>query len=99
MIEGLPNECLEFILQDAQSDALAEEYIRQAVVARRMLTDAYHLAIATIASVDVLVSWNFRHIVNLDRIHGFNAVNLRAGYPMLEMRSPLELWKDDNEDI
>ena len=45
------------------------------------------------------VSWNFRHIVNLNRIHGFNAVNLRAGYPMLEMRSPLELWKDDNEDI
>ena len=99
VIEGLPNACLEFVLQDAESDALAEEYIRQAVVARRMLTDAYHIAIATIASVDVLVSWNFRHIVNLDRIHGFNAVNLRARYPMLEIRSPLELWKDDNEDI
>ena len=99
VIEGLPNECLEFVLQDPESDPLAEEYIRQAIVARRMLTDAHHIATATIASVDVLVSWNFRHIVNLDRIHGFNAVNLRAGYPMLEIRSPLELWKDDNEDI
>ena len=54
---------------------------------------------ATIAKVDVLVSWNFKHIVNLDRIHGFNAVNLRSGYPMLEIRSPLEVWTDDNEKV
>jgi hypothetical protein len=45
------------------------------------------------------VSWNFRHIVNLERIHGFNAVNLRAGYPLLEIRSPLEVWKDEDEDL
>ena len=64
-----------------------------------MLADAQHIALATVARVDVLVSWNFRHIVNLDRIRGFNAVNLRAGYPLLEIRSPLELWPDDNEDF
>jgi hypothetical protein len=81
------------------SEALAEEYIRQAVVSRRMLAHAQHIAVATVARVDVLVSWNFRHIVNLDRIHGFNAVNLRAGYPLLEIRSPLEVWKDDDEDL
>jgi len=39
----------------------------------------------------VLVSWNFRHIVNLQKIRGFNAVNLKAGYPMLEIRSPWEV--------
>jgi len=49
--------------------------------------------------VDVLVSWNFRHIVNLDRIRGFNAVNLRGGYALLEIRSPLEVWKDEDEDV
>ena len=64
-----------------------------------MLADALHIAVATIAKVDVLVGWNFKHIVNLDRIHGFNAVNLRLGYAMLEIRSPLEVWKDDNEDV
>jgi hypothetical protein len=64
-----------------------------------MLADAQHIAVATVARVDVLVSWNFRHIVNVDRIHGFNAVNLRAGYPLLEIRSPLEVWKDDDEDL
>jgi hypothetical protein len=41
--------------------------------------------------VDVLVSWNFQQIVNLDRIHAFNAVNLMFGYPMLEIRSPREI--------
>lgn len=99
MIEDLPRGCLELIHQNAESEALAEEYIRQAVVSRRMLADAQHIAVATVARVDVLVSWNFRHIVNLDRIHGFNAVNLRAGYPLLEIRSPLEVWKDDDEDL
>jgi predicted nucleic acid-binding protein len=99
VIEDLPRECLEFVQQNAESEALAEEYIRQAVVSRRMLVDAQHIAVATVARVDVLVSWNFRHIVNLDRIHGFNAVNLRAGYPLLEIRSPLEVWKDEDEDV
>ena len=99
MIEDLPKECLEFVHQNAESEVLAEEYIRQAVVSRRMLADAQHIAVATLARVDVLVSWNFRHIVNLDRIHGFNAVNLRAGYPLLEIRSPLEVWKDEDEDV
>lgn len=98
VIEHLPKGCLELIHQNTESEELAEEYIRQAVVSRRMLADAQHIAVATVTRVDVLVSWNFRHIVNLDRIHGFNAVNLRAGYPLLEIRSPLEVWKDD-EDV
>ncbi|MFQ5600048.1 MAG: PIN domain protein [Candidatus Krumholzibacteriia bacterium] len=99
VIEDLPKGCLEFVHQDEESEALAEEYIKDGVVSRQMLVDAQHIAVATIAKVDVLVSWNFKHIVNLDRIRGFNAVNLRLGYPMLEIRSPLEVRKDDNEDI
>ena len=99
VLEDLPGECLELVHQSRESQELAEEYIRQAVVSRRMVVDAQHIAVATVARVDVLLSWNFRHIVNLDRIHGFNAVNLRLGYPLLEIRSPWEVWKDDNEDI
>ena len=99
VLEDLPPRCLEFVRQNEISEALADEYIRQEVVSHRMLADALHIAVATIAKVDVLVSWNFKHIVNLDRIHGFNAVNLRLGHAMLEIRSPLEVWKDDNEDV
>ena len=99
VLEDLPPRCLELVHQDEESEALAEEYVEQQVVSHRMLADAQHIAVATIAKVDVVVSWNFKHIVNLDRIHGFNAVNLRLGYAMLEIRSPLEVWKDDDEDI
>ena len=99
LIEQFPRDCMEFIQQDEESEALTEEYIRQNAVSRRMLVDAQHIAVATIAKVDILVSWNFRHIVNLDRIRAFNAVNLRLGYPMLEIRSPLEVWKDDDENV
>ena len=47
------------------------------------------------ARVDVLVSWNFKHMVNLRRIHGYNSVNLRRGYPTLEIRAPREVLSDE----
>jgi hypothetical protein len=50
---------------------------------------------AGVARVDVLVSWNFKHIVNLRRIHGYNSVNLRRGYPTLEIRAPREVLSDE----
>jgi hypothetical protein len=59
------------------------------------MADAQHIAIATVGRVDVLVSWNFRHIVNLERIHGYNSVNLRKGYPMIEIRTPREVLPDE----
>ncbi len=99
VVKDLPRSCVEFVQQDEESERLAEEYIKQGVVPRQMRADAQHIAVATIARVDVLVSWNFRHIVNLDRIRGFNAVNLREGYPLLEIRSPLEVWKDEKEEV
>jgi len=70
---------------------LADMYISEKVVGKTSLEDCRHIALATINKVDVLASWNFKHIVNLDRIKGYNSVNLRMGYPMLEIRSPIEL--------
>ncbi|MGH8591782.1 MAG: hypothetical protein ACREXX_21440 [Gammaproteobacteria bacterium] len=56
-----------------------------------MRADAQHIALATVARVDVLVSWNFKHMVNLKRIHAYNSVNLKMGYPLLEIRTPREV--------
>ena len=75
----------------SEADALAEAYIQEGVVTQNSMTDAQHIAAATVLRVNVLVSWNFRHIVNLRRIHLFNAVNLKRGYPMLDIRSPKEV--------
>ena len=80
---------------DAEAMDLAEAYVAQGVISPKMRADAQHIAIATVARVDVLVSWNFKHIVNLQRIHGYNSVNLRRGYPTLEIRTPREVLSDE----
>jgi hypothetical protein len=54
------------------------------------------VALATLARVDVLVSWNRRHIVKLQRIRGFNSVNLMSGYDTLEIRNPKEVLPDES---
>jgi len=70
---------------------LADTYVSEKVVGKTSLEDCRHIALATINRVDVLASWNFKHIVNLDRIKGYNSVNYRLGYPMIEIRSPKDL--------
>jgi predicted nucleic acid-binding protein len=74
-----------------EAAALADHYIREKVVGRTSVADCQHIAIATLCKVDVLVSWNFKHIVNLTRIRGYNSVNLKLGYTMLEIRTPEEI--------
>jgi predicted nucleic acid-binding protein len=76
---------------------LADNYISEKVVGKTSLEDCRHIALATINKVDVLSSWNFKHIVNLDRIKGYNSVNLRLGYQMIEIRSPKDLINYGND--
>jgi hypothetical protein len=76
---------------------LADNYIFEKVVGQTSLEDCRHISLATINRVDVLASWNFKHIVNLDRIKGYNSVNLKLGYPMIEIRSPKDLINYGND--
>jgi hypothetical protein len=93
---SVPAEHIEFLEFSAEAGSLAETYLRAGVVHPKSRVDAQHIATATLARADVLVSWNFKHIVNLQRIHGYNSVNLKLGYPILEIRSPIEVL--DYED-
>ncbi|MFZ7168196.1 MAG: PIN domain protein [Bacteroidota bacterium] len=72
---------------------LADTYVSEKVVGKTSLEDCRHIALATMNKVDVLASWNFKHIVNLDRIKGYNSVNMRLGYSLIEIRSPKDLVK------
>ena len=74
-----------------EAKILADRYIAEQVVGASSKADCQHIAIATINKVDVLVSWNFKHIVNLKRIRGYNSVNLKLNYTMLEIRTPKEI--------
>jgi hypothetical protein len=91
----IPEEYIVALKLDAEARDLADAYISEGVIASTMRADAQHIAMATVGRVDVLVSWNFKHIVNIQRIRGYNSVNLRRGYPVLEIRSPREVLTDD----
>jgi predicted nucleic acid-binding protein len=87
----LPREIKEYVTFDDEAELLSKTYIEEGVVSERFLLDSQHIALATVERVDVLISWNFKHIVNLSKIHLYNGVNLKKGYPLLEIRSPLEV--------
>jgi hypothetical protein len=80
----------EFISTDDDCIDLANQYINEGVVGPTNYADCLHIALATINKADYLLSWNFKHIVNVDRIRRYNSVNLKNGYKQLEIRSPRE---------
>ena len=92
---SVPEAHIETLQLDAEARELAEAYIAEGVITAKMRADAQHIAIATVSRVNVLVSWNFKHIVNLYRIRGYNSVNLRRGYPALEIRAPREVLSNE----
>ena len=94
-LAAVPEAHIETLQLDAEAKELAEAYVAAGVLTVKMRADAQHIAIATVGRVDILVSWNFKHIVNLQRIHGYNSVNLRRGYPMIEIRTPREVLSDE----
>lgn len=70
------------------------------VVGQTSFDDCVHIALATIHKADILVSWNFKHIVNVYRIRGYNSVNLKLGYSTIEIRSPKDIigYEDEETD-
>ena len=80
-----------------EAEELAAAYMAQKVVPAKYEDDALHVAIAVVGGIQVIVSWNFKHLVNFQREAGFNGVNLLQGYPSVRILSPLELIYDDEE--
>ncbi len=97
VLEAVPGEHTEFLETSADVEQLAEHYLAAGVVGRSMRDDAVHIAFATLARTDVLVSWNLRHIVNPRRIHLVNAVNRELEHPCPRIRTPLHLLGLDDE--
>jgi len=81
-----------------EADELAAAYLAQKVVPLDYEDDAYHVAVCTVARLDYLVSWNFKHLANVRRESGFNAVNLLQGYPVLRIVTPTFLIHGDAQE-
>ena len=82
---------------DSESDTLADIYVREGIVPARFRDDALHIAIASIADMHIVMSWNFQHIVKRKTRHMVNAINLREGYGTIEICSPKEVIEDASE--
>ena len=81
----------ELLVLPADVLPVTAAYEAKGILGQRFRNDMLHIALASIADVDVLVSWNFRHIVRLDKIRLFGAVNLELGYKPLPIYSPREV--------
>jgi hypothetical protein len=91
-------ENTEFIETTDGAVELATQYIAERVVGQTSFADCLHIALATINRADYLISWNFKHIVNIQRIRGYNSINIKNGYKELEIRSPRDfmIYEDNN---
>lgn len=95
LLNRFPREQRTFVELTEDARNLSDKYIAENVVGRTSRADCQHIVMATLAKVDVLVSWNFKHIVNLDRIRGYNGINLLMGYSPIEIRTPKEIERYD----
>ncbi len=87
----IPDKNTEFVPITDDVEKLHRAYISKKVVPAKSINDAFHVALATVSRADAIISWNFKHIVRLDRIKGFNLVNFEMGYRDIIVLSPKEV--------
>lgn len=95
LLNSVPKHLIKKVDLSEEAVQLADTYIAEGVVGKTSREDCFHIALATINKADILVSWNFKHIVNIFRIRGYNAVNLKLGYTQIDIRSPKEIISNE----
>jgi predicted nucleic acid-binding protein len=96
LVLGIDNDDAEYVTETDNVVELATQYVTEKVVGQTSYSDCLHIALATINQADLLISWNFKHIVNIQRIRGYNSINIKNGYKQLEIRSPRDLMDYGN---
>lgn len=95
VVKKIRIEQTEFLDVTEEAVNLGSIYIEEKVVGETSFADCLHIALATINSADYLISWNFKHIVNVERIKGYNCINTKHGYRRLEICSPENFLKNE----
>lgn len=98
LVRRIDYDNAEFVAETDSAVELATEYISEKVIGQTSYSDCLHIALATINRADLLISWNYKHIVNIQRIRGYNSVNIKNGYKQLEIRSPRDLMDYGSEN-
>ncbi|MCK9418019.1 MAG: hypothetical protein M0R70_01415 [Nitrospirae bacterium] len=97
LLSSLPDSCVERVYSDNETFALRDAYREAKILGPKWLDDMTHVALATVSRADAIVSWNFKHIVRLDKMKAYNQVNLLNGYGILTIISPVEVVTDEEE--
>ncbi len=92
LIEGIPEAHFETVPESVEASKLAEAYVASGAIGPAHANDALHVAIASIARVDVIASWNLKHMVSWGRIQAYNRVNRRFEHPEIDIRRPSEIY-------
>jgi predicted nucleic acid-binding protein len=82
---------LPLLTETEEAAKLAQDYIQEGIIPQRFRDDARHIAIPVVYNLDALISWNYKHMVNLKVKRMVNAINLRLGYKLIEILSPEEV--------
>lgn len=93
VLADLPPQMIQIIDYSEEIATLRDAYLNANVVGHSCKSDAEHIAAASVAEVDLVVSWNFKHIVHFEKISGYHAVNLLNGYKTIRIFSPKEVIK------
>ncbi len=89
-------EMAQVIEPTEEAFELADRYLIEGGLTKRMRTDCLHVATATVHRIPLLTSWNFRDIVNVNKIAVFHSVNIKLGHILVEIRSPRELLHEED---
>jgi predicted nucleic acid-binding protein len=99
VITLIPSDCYHYVEITQAAETLMRLYLAEKALGKASENDAYHIAIATVNAVDFIISWNFKHMVNEDKIKMFNAINRRCGYPAAVIYSPLKFLDYETERV
>jgi predicted nucleic acid-binding protein len=92
---SIPKEILKKVDTTEEIKALANKYVKANIITEKYFSDCLHIATATINNADVLVSWNFKHMVNIERKIGYNVVNSLENYKTIQIVTPMEVFDYD----
>jgi predicted nucleic acid-binding protein len=95
LLTSLPAESVVRVGLTRDVIELRDAYLAAGILDRQSVDDATHVATATVARADAIVSWNFKHIVRIDKMRAYNQVNLQTGFGLLSIVSPQEVRLDE----
>jgi len=93
LLQKTINAGCERVPATEDAEYLRDAYIASHIVSERYANNALHVANATLFRADVIVSWNFKHLVNPANERAFNGVNIASGYGLITIMTPSDVVK------